>query len=138
MATSIATVSPKSESTISPATPGGNSPPARASLRSWRSLDQNSSENLDLIGFDDEELARLLADQDTAQGLTDEDAIPEVSESPVSVRGDLWLLGDHKLLVGDATVCEDVDRLMAGDRADLIFTDPPYNVQYEGYTEDRL
>jgi DNA modification methylase len=94
--------------------------------------------NLDLIGFDDEELARLLYDQDAVQGLTDEDAIPEVPDSSVSVRGDLWLLGDHKLLVGDATRREDVDRLMAGDKADLIFTDPPYNVEYEGYTEDRL
>jgi DNA modification methylase len=94
--------------------------------------------NLDLIGFDDEELARLLSDQDAVQGLTDEDAIPEVPDSSVSVRGDLWLLGDHKLLVGDATRREDVDRLMAGDKADLIFTDPPYNVEYEGYTEDRL
>ena len=80
----------------------------------------------------------MLADQDKVQGLTDQDAIPEVRERPVSVGGDLWLLGDHKLLVGDATVCEDVDRLMAGDRADLIATDPPYNVEYQGYTEDRL
>ena len=93
--------------------------------------------NLDLIGFDDEELARLLADQEV-QGLADEDAIPEVPERPVSAAGDLWLLGNHKLLVGDATRREDVDRLMAGDRADLIFTDPPYNVDYEGYTDDRL
>ena len=94
--------------------------------------------NLDLIGFDDEELTRLSADQEATQGLTDEDAIPEVRESPVCLRGDLWLLGDHKLLVGDATVREDVERLMAGDRADLIFTDPPYNVDYEGYTEERM
>lgn len=93
--------------------------------------------NLDLIGFDDEELTRLLADQET-QGLTDEDAIPEVPVRPVSAAGDLWLLGDHQLLVGDATRREDVDRLMAGDGADLIFTDPPYNVAYEGYTDDRL
>src|SRR6266849_4123715 len=55
--------------------------------------------NLGLIGFDDQELARLLADQKAAQGLTDEDAIPELPESPVCLRGDLWLLGDHKLLV---------------------------------------
>ena len=94
--------------------------------------------HLDLIGFDDEELARLLADQEDTPGLTDEDAIPEVAETPVSSGGDLWFLGDHKLLVGDATIREEVDRLMAGDRADLIFTDPPYNVDYEGYTEDRL
>src|SRR5712692_7439601 len=84
--------------------------------------------NLDLIGFDDEELARLLADQEV-QGLADEDAIPEVPERPVSAAGDLWLLGNHKLLVGDATRREDVERLMAGDRAALIFTHPPYQDQ---------
>jgi DNA modification methylase len=94
--------------------------------------------NLDLIGFDHEELACLLAEQEDPRGLADVDAIPEVPESPVCLRGDLWLLGEHKLLVGDATLREDVDQLMAGDRADLIFTDPPYNVAYEGYTDDRL
>ena len=81
--------------------------------------------NIDLIGFDDQELARLLAEPDAVHGRTDEDAIPEVPESPVSVRGDLLRLGDHTLLVGDATLREEVDRLMAGDRADLVLTDPP-------------
>ena len=94
--------------------------------------------DLGLIGFEDEELARLLAAQDAAEGLTDEDSIPELPETPVSESGDLWILGDHKLLVGDATQSEDVDKLMAGAAADLVFTDPPYNVDYEGYTEDRL
>lgn len=56
----------------------------------------------------------------------------------MSIAGDLWVLGNHKLLVGDATVQDHVDRLMAGDFADLIFTDPPYNFNYEGYTEERL
>ena len=94
--------------------------------------------NLDLIGFDDQELVRLLADQEAAQGLTDEDAVPELPQTPISALGDLWLLGNHKLLVGDATARHDIDRLMAGDAADLVFTDPPYNVDYEGYTEERL
>jgi len=94
--------------------------------------------NLDLIGFDDQELVRLLADQEAAQGLTDEDAVPELPQTPISALGDLWLLGNHKLLVGDATARPDIDRLMAGDAADLVFTDPPYNVDYEGYTEERL
>jgi DNA modification methylase len=80
----------------------------------------------------------LLAAQDAAEGLTDEDAVPELPQTPVSVTGDLWVLGNHKLLVGDATVRVDVERLMAGEAADLIFTDPPYNVDYEGYTEDHL
>jgi DNA modification methylase len=99
---------------------------------------QNEDFNLDLIGFEDEELARLLAEQDATEGLTDEDAVPELPQTPVSVTGDLWVLGNHKLLVGDATVHADVERLMAGEAADLIFTDPPYNVDYEGYTEDHL
>ena len=94
--------------------------------------------DVSLIGFADEELARLLADQEAAQALTDEDAVPELPQTPISEAGDLWILGDHKLLVGDATVPEDVAKLMAGDAADLVFTDPPYNVAYEGYTENRL
>src|SRR6266853_650465 len=89
-------------------------------------------------GFDDVELARLLADQEAADGLTDEDSVPELPQTPVSAIGDLWILGNHKLLVGDATNGADVVRLMADDAAELIFTDPPYNVDYEGYTQERL
>jgi len=99
---------------------------------------QNEDFNLDLIGFEDEELARLLAAQDAAEGLTDEDEVPELQATPTSVLGDLWILGDHRLLVGDATDSDAVAKLMAGGPADLIFTDPPYNVDYEGYTEERL
>jgi len=98
---------------------------------------QGEDFNIGLIGFEDEELARLLAAQD-ADGLTDEDAVPELPQTPVSMTGDLWILDSHKLLVGDATDVADVARLMAGEAADLAFTDPPYNVDYEGYTEDRL
>ncbi len=99
---------------------------------------QNEDFNLDLIGFEDEELARLLAAQDAAEGLTDEDSVPELPETPISVLGDLWILGDHRLLVGDATDTKAVARLLDGGPADLVFTDPPYNVDYEGYTEQRL
>jgi DNA modification methylase len=107
-------------------------------LRAELAALQEEDFNVRLIGFDDEELARLLAAQDAADGLTDEDAVPELPESPTSVAGDLWILGSHKLVVGDATNQNDVTRLMAGDVADLVFTDPPYNVDYEGYTEKRL
>jgi DNA modification methylase len=99
---------------------------------------QKESFDVTLLGFEDEELARLLAAQDVAEGLTDEDAVPELPQTPVSVTGDLWILGEHKLLVGDATKPADVATLMGGDYADLVFTDPPYNVDYEGYTEDHL
>lgn len=94
--------------------------------------------SLDLLGFDDEELTRLLAAEDAAEGLTDEDSVPEVAETTVSQAADLWNLGNHKLLVGDATVAADVQRLMGGDAADCVFSDPPYNIDYQGYTEERL
>ena len=99
---------------------------------------QQEDFNLDLIGFEDAELARLLAAQDADEGLTDEDAVPELPETPISTAGDLWILGDHRLFVGDATDAHAVAKLMAGAPADLVFTDPPYNVDYEGYTEERL
>jgi DNA modification methylase len=94
--------------------------------------------DLSLIGFDDDELARLLAAEDAVAGLTDEDDAPALPEAPVSAPGDLWTLGSHKLLIGDATVPADVARLMSGDVADLAFSDLPYNVDYQGYTEEKL
>src|ERR1700730_8382359 len=89
---------------------------------------------LDLLGFDDDELVALLADEDAAQGLTDEDAVPDTPQTPVSILGDLWLLGDHQVLCGDATASADVARILSAGTADLVFTDPPYNVDYQGYT----
>jgi len=93
---------------------------------------------MDLNDFDDEELARLLALNSVEAGLTDEDAVPEVSNLPISVAGNLWLLGDHRVLCGDAKSAPDTARLLGSDTADLVFTDPPYNVDYEGYTEEKL
>jgi len=107
-------------------------------LRAELAALQDEDFNVRLIGFEDEELARLLAAQDAAEGLTDEDAVPELAETPISITGDLWILGDHRLLVGDARNESDVARLMSGEVCDLVFTDPPYNVDYEGYTEDRM
>jgi DNA modification methylase len=94
--------------------------------------------DVNLIGFEDGELARLLAAQDAARGLTDENAVPEVPETPVPRTGDLWILGEHILLVGDATVAADVQRLTGTDAADCAFIDPPYNCDYSGYTEQHL
>jgi DNA modification methylase len=99
---------------------------------------QASDFDLSLTGFDDDDLARLLAAQDAAEGLTDEDSIPELPETPISEAGDLWILGIHKLLVGDATNDADVVKLIGGEAADLVFSDPPYNVDYQGYTKERL
>jgi DNA modification methylase len=94
--------------------------------------------DLGLTGVEDDEIARLLAQQEAGEGLVDEDAIPELVRTLVTASGDVWLLGEHRLLCGDSTIPEAVERLMAGALADLIFTDPPYNVDYEGYTKQRL
>ena len=91
-----------------------------------------------LLGFDDQELARLLGAQDAAEGLTDEDAVPDLPATPISLAEDLWVLGDHRLLVGDATDTDAVAKLIPGTPADLVFTDPPYNCAYEAYTKDKL
>jgi DNA modification methylase len=88
--------------------------------------------NLDLLGFSDKELSALFAQApDLQEGLTDEDAVPEPLEEPVSRRGDLWILGEHRLLCGDSASREDVDRLVAGQTVGLVNTDPPYNVRVE-------
>jgi len=92
--------------------------------------------NLDLIGFDPDELANLLAEP--VEGQTDEDAVPEVPEAPVTVEGDIWVLGRHRLMCGDSTSIDAVERLMDGRKADMWLTDPPYNVAYEGKTKDAL
>src|SRR5579871_1619166 len=98
----------------------------------------------DLVKGMDESFKALVAATEAQRAcsagnwLTDEDAVPEPPQIATSVPGDLWILGNHRLLVGDATNQSDVPRLMVDDTADLIFTDPPYNVNYEGYTEDRL
>ena len=87
--------------------------------------------DLDLIGFSDDELAELrigLADE--VEGLTDEDATPAVPETPVTVLGDVWILGRHRLMCGDSTSTDAVDKLLAGKFADLVVTDPPYGVSY--------
>lgn len=86
-----------------------------------------------LIGFSQEELnAVLKGGKKGTEGLTDEDAIPDPPIVPSTRIGDLWLLGDHRLLCGDSTDIEHIARLMNGERADLFATDPPYLVNYDG------
>jgi DNA modification methylase len=94
--------------------------------------------DLNLTGFEEEQLRQFLETQDENTGHTDEDSAPEVPEQPISRSGDLWIMGDHRLFCGDSTASDAVDHLMGNDRADLVFTDPPYNVDYEGYTEECL
>lgn len=83
--------------------------------------------DLTLLGFDENELAALLADK--TEGLTDPDATPEPPVNPVTQAGDVWLLCDHRVMCGDSTEPEIVAMLMAGERADLLFTSPPYAQQ---------
>jgi DNA modification methylase len=84
-----------------------------------------------LMGFSDDELVDLLKKAEPTEGLTDEDAVPEVPAVPVTVEGDVWLLGRHRLMCGDSTSIDAVDKLMAGRKADMVFTDPPYGVEFQ-------
>ncbi|MBX9678682.1 MAG: DNA modification methylase, partial [Gemmataceae bacterium] len=92
--------------------------------------------DLDLTGFSADEIAGYI-EGPPAEGLTDPDEVPETAPA-ITQPGDLWLLGDHRLLCGDSTKAEDVARLMAGQEADLFLSDPPYNVAYVGKTKDAL
>ena len=87
--------------------------------------------DIELTGFDPKELDALLADP-LAAGLTDDDAVPEVPEEPTTKLGDVWQLGRHRLMCGDSTSIDAVDRLMDGGKADMVFTDPPYGMSYGG------
>ncbi|WP_337875579.1 site-specific DNA-methyltransferase [Elioraea sp.] len=88
--------------------------------------------DLDLLGFGEDELDRLLDDLNGTDGATEgEDAVPEPPVEPVTCPGDLWLLGKHRLLCGDATSTSDVERLLAGAVPHLMVTDPPYGVEYD-------
>ena len=92
-------------------------------------LVQEMAFDLSLLGFTDAEQAALLAER--TEGLTDPDEVPPVPEEPVSCLGDLWILGRHRLLCGDATVATDVERVLGGVKPHLMVTDPPYGVDYD-------
>lgn len=93
--------------------------------------------NLSLLGFGEDELDELLGDDDS-EGLTDENAAPEVPEKPVSVLGDLWICGDHKILCGDSSLIDSYQTLLGEELADMVFTDPPYNVNYANSMKDKM
>ena len=84
--------------------------------------------DLNILGFEDDFIKDLLAEEN--KGLTDEDAVPEIKENPKSKLGDIFVLGNHRLMCGDATIQNDVEKLMNKSLADLLHTDPPYNVNY--------
>ncbi len=102
---------------------------------------QELSFDIDLLGFSEEELDELLAlepDDTGDEGLTDPDEAPEPPPVPVSRPGDVWVLGQHRVLCGDSTDIDAVLGFMGEDRVDCLITDPPYNVAYEGKTKDAL
>ena len=86
--------------------------------------------NLDLIGFDSDELANILKEPET-EGLTDQDAVPEAPEVPVTVEGDVWVMGKHRLICGDSTAIDTVEKVMP-ETANMVFTDPPYLMDFSG------
>jgi DNA modification methylase len=93
--------------------------------------------DLNLTGFDANELANILLPEQIA-GLTDEDATPPIPDEPKTKLGDVYVLGNHKLMCGDSASLDDAEKLMDGDLADLVFTDPPYNVAYSGRGANNL
>jgi len=92
--------------------------------------------DIDLTGFDPTELDTIL-EPEIVEGLTDEDEVLEPPEEPITKRGDVWILGNHRLMCGDSTSIDDVDKLMDGQKADMVFTDPPYNIDYQGVSDKR-
>ncbi len=94
--------------------------------------------DMSLLGFTDDELAALEDGGEAEAGKTDEDAVPEPQALLVSSSGDVWILGRHRLLCGDSTQIESVEKVLAGSSADMVFTDPPYNVNYGQTMKDKL
>lgn len=97
-------------------------------------LQELDTENFDLslLGFETDELNALLNPIKETEGLTDEDAVPEVPEEPKTKPGDIYKLGRHRLMCGDSTSIDAVEKLMDGHKADFILTDPPYNQETDG------
>ena len=94
--------------------------------------------DLALTGFDADELLEIMAGEETTtEGNTDEDAAPEVPVTPVSKSGDVWIMGQHRLLCGDSTDAASYDTLLGTERVAMIFQDPPYNVDYANTAKDK-
>lgn len=90
-----------------------------------------------LTGFSTDELDALLNVIEGTDGLTDEDDVPEAPDEPTTRLGDVWILGKHRLMCGDSTSIDAVERLMDGQKADMVFTDPPYGYEYESNHQDK-
>jgi DNA modification methylase len=97
---------------------------------------QDSGFELELLGFSGDELQKYTGDN--SAGLTDEDAVPEAPVDPVTKPGDVYVLDNHRLLCGDSTVMANVEKVLDGALADMVFTDPPYNVNYANTAKDKM
>ena len=91
--------------------------------------------DLELTGFDHDELESLITGEKA--GLTDDDAVPELPDEPKSKLGDIYKLGEHRLMCGDSSIIDHVEKLLDGTRPDMVFTDPPYNIDYEGVKDKK-
>lgn len=94
--------------------------------------------DLGLTGFSADEWDKLIAGDPSNDGLTDDDQVPEIAETAISKSGDIWVLGEHKLMCGDATKAEDYNVLLGDELADMTVTDPPYNVNYANTAKDKM
>jgi DNA modification methylase len=94
-------------------------------------LDFGPDFDIDLLGIKD----FVIEPAEKFEAQCDEDAVPEVIH-PITRRGDVWILGNHRLMCGDSTMIDDVEKLMNGEKADMVFTDPPYGVDYKGINND--
>jgi len=90
---------------------------------------------LDLLGFNEDQLNDMLFEE--KQGLTDEDEVPEAPEEPITKLGDIWKLGNHRLMCGDSTFIDNIDLVTKKEKIDMVFTDPPYNIDYQGIKDKR-
>lgn len=88
--------------------------------------------DLELVGFSDDELADLLKDVETTEGKEDEDSVPEVPVEPISKLGDVWVLGNHRVLCGDSTSVDAIEKLLHGKGVHAVVTDPPYGIGIDG------
>lgn len=100
---------------------------------------EESDFNLDILGFSEDELKELENfGESQTEAKSEEDEIPEAPDEPITKRGDVWILGEHRLMCGDITMFDDVRKLMRDDCAAMIFTDPPYNVNYGSTMKDSI
>jgi len=92
--------------------------------------------NLDTLGFTKNQIDDFLFEETV--GLTDEDEVPDVKPEDIKSKlGDIWILGNHRIICGDSTIQENVDKVLNGNSIDMVFTDPPYNIDYKGVKDDR-